>query len=484
MFNRILLVVIFYFSIFLGMQGQNAPMSVSYEESLRLLRENNKSIQIAKKETDIAKAEHGRMNSFWYPTLTAAGSYMHMSNKIEVKEPLSTVTNPAKDFVHALLPDDQLIAAILDKIGSYSLTFPLMGQDLTTIDANIVWPVFTGGKRIFANKIGKTLVNIAQTNEQQIDAFSQIALVDTYFALRLGKKIVEVRKETYDALTMQYRDALRLEQNGMINRAEKLVVQVGMKEALREYETADKTYAVAQQAFKSLIPLQTEQEIEPVTPLFICDSLPSLLYFKSLIPVNNYQVNQMRLQERIAGYEEDMGKTGYAPNIALIGKQTLYAHGISKYLVPRSMIGVGFTWNIFDGLEREKKIKAAQITARALALGQEKIIDDLLVNVEQAYTNMQVALDNVSALTSTIELSKELLRMRRKEYAEGMATSTQVVDAQTMLSKVQIAYLLAYYQFDSALIHLLSLCGIPEDFIIYKNTGKTADFILNNVQIQ
>ena len=87
-----------------------------------------------------------------------------MSNKIEVKEPLSQFTDPAKDFVHSIIPNDQIISSILDKIGSYSLSFPLTPQNLTTIDANITWPVFTGGKRIYAGKIGRSMVSIAEIN--------------------------------------------------------------------------------------------------------------------------------------------------------------------------------------------------------------------------------------------------------------------------------------------------------------------------------
>ena len=37
-----------------------------------------------------------------------------MSEKIEVKQPLSQFTDPAKDFVHTIVPDDQFISGILD----------------------------------------------------------------------------------------------------------------------------------------------------------------------------------------------------------------------------------------------------------------------------------------------------------------------------------------------------------------------------------
>lgn len=463
-----------------GMKGQEASVPLSFEQSLELLQENNKSIQIAKKEVDIARSEHQRLNAFWYPNISAAGTYMHMSNKIEVKEPLNQLTDPVKELIQSHFPGTeitQIISGLLDKIGAYNLSFPLAPQNVATIDANLMWPVFTGGKRIYANKIGKSMVSIAQLNHHQIAALSQVMLVDTYYALRLGKRVVEVKKEAYDALYKEYQNALKLEQNGMINKAERLVVQVGMEEAKREHEAAVKDYSVAQSAFRGLLNMTDTTTVEATSALFINDSIPSAAYFKSLMPQNNYMLAELTEQKKIAKYQENIGKTGYAPNIALIGKQTIYSHGIEKNLVPRSMIGIGFTWNIFDGLDREKKIKQAKLAGQTLMLGKEKALSEINVGIDKFYSQMQNALDNVRALNSTVELSRELLKMRQKSFIEGMATSTEVVDAQVMLSKVQVAYLLAYYQYDSALMNLLSLCGTPEEFNRYRVVGKTEHFI-------
>ena len=457
--------------------GQNQEISLSFEESIQLLDKGNQSLQIADKEIEWARSEHQRLNAFWYPAINATGAYVHMANKIEVKESLNQFTDPAKDFIHSIIPDDQIISSILDKIGSYSLSFPLAPQDLTTIDANITWPIFTGGKRIYAGKIRKAMVSIAEVNKEQISANTRIALVESYFGVRLGQKVVEVREQTFQSLKKHYQNALKLEANGMINKAERLFVQVNMDEAKRELESAKKDLDVAQNALKTLIKMETDGNIRPISPLFINDSLPTILYFKSLIESNNYLINQMRLQENIANNELKIGRTGYIPNIALFGKQTLYAHGIEKNLLPRSMIGIGFSWNIFDGLDREKKIRQAKITKQTLALGKDKAIDDLNVVLEKFYSQIQNALNNVSALNTTIEMSKELVRIRKKSFTEGMATSTEVIDAEVMLSKVQIASLLAYYQYDVALINLLSACGIPDTFYQYSKKGKNEPFL-------
>ena len=453
--------------------AQTETMELSLEQSLTLLQSGNRSLKIAGKEVEMAKNEHQKLNAFWYPSISASGAYVHMSNPVEVRQPLNQFTDPAKEDIHSIIPDDQLISSLLDKIGQNTLTLPLVSQNITSIDASLTWPIFTGGKRIYASKIGKTLVSVAEVNREQVGATEQAKLIECYFGLRLGQRVVEVKAETYNSLQTHYEQALKLEQQGMINRAERLVAQVSMEEAKRELESARKDLDVAAQALKSLINIEDGKDIHTTTSLFINESVPSAGYFKEMIPYNNYLVNQLKLQENIADNQLKIGRTGYLPNIALIGKQTLYADGLDKYLMPRTMIGVGFTWNIFDGLDREKRIRQARLTSQSLAIGKDKAVTDLQVGVDKFYTQMQNAMDNVKALNTTLEMSTELVRIREKSFKEGMATSSDVVDAEVMLSKVKTAFLLAYYQYDVALANLLSLCGIPEAFHQYRMDGKT-----------
>ena len=463
----ILLLFLLPFSVF----AQTEIMELSLEQSLILLQQENKSLKIAGKEIEIAKNEHQKLNSFWYPNISAAGGFVHLSNPVQVRQSLSEYTDPAKDFIHSIFPDDQLISSILTDIGDYTLKVPLASQNLTTFDANVVWPLFTGGKRMYASRIGITLVSSAEVNKDQVNATQQALLIANYFGLRLGQRVVQVREETFHSLLNHYEQAVKLEQQGMINKAERLFAQVNMEEARRELEQSRKDLGVANQSLKSLINIEDQTKIHTTTQLFYNESMPSVDYFKSMIPYNSYVVNQLKLQESISNDEMKVARAGYFPNIAFIGKQTIWNHGVSRYLMPRNMIGVGFTWNIFDGLDREKKVRQARLTSQSISIGKEKAISDLEVAVDEFYTQMQNAMDNIKALNSTLAMGEELVRVRVKSFKEGMATSTDVVDAEVLLAKVKLAFLLAFYQYDVALANLLSVCGIPESFDQYKQEG-------------
>ena len=449
-----------------------AQENLSFDQALNLLHDGNQSLKIADKGIEIAKSERGKLNAFWYPSLQSTGAFVHLSEKIEVKQPLSEFTDPAKDFVHSILPDDKIISGILDQIGANTLVFPLAPRNLTTVDLTAEWVLFSGGKRFHATKIGNTMVDLARESRAQVDATQRTLLAESYYGLRLAREIVAVREEAYRGLEKHYENALKLEATGMIDKAARLFAQVNMDEAKRELEAARKEEAVVQNALKTLLNIEGENgEITPSSPLFINDSLPPKMEFILSVNTSNYLVNQLNLQEHMARQQVKIDQSGYMPNIALFGKQTLYSHGIQSNLLPRTMIGVGFTWNLFDGLEREKRIRQSKLTRQTLALGQAKAKDDLAVGVDKLYSQMQKAQDNVRALNTTIELSEELVRMRKKAFTEGMATSTEVIDAETMLAKVKVARLAAYYEYDVALMNLLALCGTPEQFKQYAATS-------------
>ena len=448
----------------LSLQAQKGKHFLTLQEAAELMNRNNPTLQMADKAVGIARGERQKLNAFWYPMLNASGMVVHLSNKVEVKQPLNTYTDPAKEWIQSVIPGEQLISSILNQVGNYTLSVPLLQRNLTTIDATISWPVFTGGKRMYATRIGNRMVDMAQVGQAETRALLQTELVETYYALQLANKILEVKEQTYQSLQQHYDHALKLEANGLITKAERLFAEVNRQEAKREWEAAKQERDVAHRALCSLLDIQKEVDILPVSPLFVTENLPDSLYFKSLIPSTNYAMNRIRLEESIVENRLRISKSAYFPTIALLGKQTLYAHNVPRNLMPRTLIGIGFTWNLFDGLNREADVRVSRLAQETIALEKEKVKNTLDVMVQKLYSQMKEAEEEVSTLQTTIAMSEELLRIRRKSFEEGMATSTEVVDAEVMLSNVRIAMLLAQYQFDVSLASLCSICGVPELF--------------------
>lgn len=97
---------------------ETSQHQLSFNEALQLLHKGNQSLKIADKGIDIARARTWEAECFLDAQPAIDGAFVHLSEKIEVKQPLSQFTDPAKDFVHSILPDDKIISSILDQIGT------------------------------------------------------------------------------------------------------------------------------------------------------------------------------------------------------------------------------------------------------------------------------------------------------------------------------------------------------------------------------
>ena len=435
-------------------------VTYSFEEARDLMLQHSAALKVADAEVQIARRERQRVNALWWPQLQAEGAYMHLSEEVEVRQPLSYYTDPLKEEVQRIVPGEELVTGLLDRVGEYTLTFPLLPQDIASVGVTAEWVAFSGGKRIYADRMAQRLVNVAQLGSERVESAEQVLLVERYYGLVLARQTTEVCQQRYEAMRRHYADALRMEQVGLIDKAARLATQVAMEEAEREWRHAVSVEQVRNTALKQLLGIADEAvQVVPTSPLFAVTELPAEAVVVEAMRSGNYTLGTLSLEEQMTRDKLRMDLGGYLPEVALFGKQTLYARGLPSNLFPRTVVGVGFVWNLFDGLDREHKAAQTRLTQQALAWSREDAEAELTVMVSELYATLQRTMADIRVLDTTIALSEELLRMRRAAFAEGMATSTELIDAENALATSRLARLTARYACDVAMANLQMLCG-------------------------
>lgn len=445
-----------------------AQCPYSYAEAESMMLQSSDALKVSDAELQIARHERSKAKSWWWPHLQADGAYAHLSEPIEVRQPLSQYTDPIKEHILQIDPSEQLITGLLDKAGSYTLTFPLISQNVASVGLTAEWVAFSGGKRLYADKLAQQLVDVAEVNVGQTKSLKQVELVERYYGLALAQQTTEVCRERYEGLRRHYEQALRMEQVGIIDRAARLLAQVSMEEALSEWHQAQYSERNAAMALSQLLGISSDEpSLSLSSSLFIVRQLPPESVFAGQSVFANHTLVLLGVQERMAHNELRMAQTDYMPEIALFGKQTLYAHGLPSNLLPRTIVGVGFTWNLFDGLKRERQISQARLAQQSLVWSRDQAEDEVSLTVSRLYATLQQLAGEARVLDTTIALHAEVLRVRQSAFAEGMATSTDVVDATHALATAKLARLAAYYAYDVALAGMLAACGMMDDFNEY-----------------
>ena len=91
---------------------------------------------------------------------------------------------------------------MMSEMNGINLNFPLLDKNLATIDATATWPLFTGGKRIFANKIGKSMIASAEGMRTVTTDAQLVVMVEAYYTYKLSKEVVKEKIENYQTMQL------------------------------------------------------------------------------------------------------------------------------------------------------------------------------------------------------------------------------------------------------------------------------------------
>ncbi len=467
---RFLLCVI-VFSIVAMFLNTVQSQGITFESSLRLLYENSEALHASEKRVALSHAERQQINSSWFPMVVATGGYTFMSNDIGVTQDYGGAIKPLQEHFASDPILNAAFSFLIKELGNVSLTIPLVDKNWATADISVLFPLFTGGKRYYANRMGKAFEQVVELGHEQVASALFLTLVEVYYGLQLSMEIEHVQEETFRALERHYEDVCKLENNGMANTADRLIVKVALEEANREWMAAGKNREVMQYSLCRMVGYDSMCSQYPVSPMFICSETPSLEWFQALLLQQGPLLKQIDSKKVIAENSVAMGRSNYFPIISLVGKQTIASYHVPKNLIPRTILGATLEWNLFDGLSREREIKKAKLQVEISESERSDTEKKLVIALRKSYTELQNALTNLITAKSSIEMAAELLRVRKLSFYEGMATSSEVVDAQVLLAKMHVLYHSAYYQYDVMLATLLSICGAPDYFDTFSANG-------------
>lgn len=426
---------------------------LSFEQAVILGKMQNPAIEAAKAAHEAATAKRKATYGLHLPRLDVAANYTIMSQDIGHID-----LNPAKEQAMGLIGSLGLPIppSIVQAINGIDLSYTLQKSQFAMVGATLTVPIFMGGRINAANNAAKIQEHKADLQGELVEEELFVEIAERYWGLLLQRHVSSLLDEVSKGVELHMNNAKQLEANGIIARAETLYAEMAYSQAVASYEKSLLDVATTNSALSGS--LSQSALYEPTTELFISNDIPSLDQFKTKVKQNSSQLKQVGLIKKLAEQAVKAERGNFFPQVAAIGGYDIWNFQLSNQL-PRWVAGVGVKFNIFDGLEREYKYKAAKAQVRQVEAVEQKANTDIMILVEKLYNSMLAAQEQVKANDTSIAFAEEYLTAKQKAFAEGMATSSDVVDAQLNLAKYKTERLAAMYAFDTTLAKLLALSG-------------------------
>jgi outer membrane protein len=136
------------------------------------------------------------------------------------------------------------------------------------------------------------------------------------------------------------------------------------------------------------------------------------------------------------------------------------------------VVGINATWNIFDGFATKGRMQATrarrEAAVQALAAARRSVASD----VRSAFFDLQQAERVLESETKNVQTADEALDMARGNFAAGLGTQLDVLQAATDVTRTRTTRLSAIYLHNVALARLARACASSAEALNFGSDFK------------
>ena len=383
---------------------------VGHAESLTdawaMALQSDGTVAAAHSERDAADAEHTAALRQRWPSVDLNGNYTELQH--------------APQFEFAT-PAGQLQAPIWRHDG------------YATAGADVSVPVWTSGRT--SGAIGAAAAGVRGAAAQEVGSAADVklAVAESYVAVFRARRALAVAESNVASLKAHRDDVQVMYDKQAVPQSDLLGAQVSFANAQQQRLRAANALHFATAAYNRWVgqPLDRAPELdepsttpagdtgEPLEQLVAhaLDRRPEL----AALSAQQEKFEQAARSERAQGL----------PQVAL---HAGYNHFDNQILDRENFasIGIGFQWRVFDSGQLEARTSALHSHARATGQQLADFRSMVALQVETAVLNREESMARIHVSAAAVAQAEENVRDAEELYANGLGTSNQVLDAETL----------------------------------------------------
>jgi outer membrane protein TolC len=140
-----------------------------------------------------------------------------------------------------------------------------------------------------------------------------------------------------------------------------------------------------------------------------------------------------RVERNIADEERKVAASENFPVLFLNSSVSYESNELNPYRRAYAAV-VGARWNLFSGFRDQARKKQAVLRKRQIESEAERIRDAIALEAKAAYLDYVEAREKINVAEMSVRKAEENLRIINLKYREGEGSSTDVIDAQFLLT--------------------------------------------------
>ena len=393
----------------------DAGQTVTLEQAIRQAREQSITLKQAEKQIRAAEARARETRTYLYPSLGFSGTY-----------------------------DWQKGWGAADTAG--------VENDYNSLALGITQPVYTGQRLQKEFESAAITAELARLDYRLAETDLVFQVRSAYFsALRL-KKTVSVAGELVNNRQRHLSEVEKRVKVGVLPKVEQLKSEVGLAHSQDVLYSAENNYSFSRSLLNRLLenPIDTVLVLEEITvDTGTKPSAPD--YYYAQARQNRPEIEAARLDAVQAEKGVSIARSGYYPQVSLqLSHQENQADAFDSDWHDYNEAALVFSCDIWNWGRNREKVNTSRNLLEQARLNQQKVERNIALEVKNAYLAVVSARTRIVTAEKAIDQAEETLKMQTIRFKEGMATNTEVLDADFALSQTKNDYFNAVYDFYQA----------------------------------
>lgn len=323
-------------------------------------------------------------------------------------------------------------------------------------------PIYTGKKNELNIDNNEANLLKSQLNLERTKETVRHDTIKAYYDILEAQQNVNINQESVNNYQSHLTDVQNLYAGGAVPRSDLLRSEVALSNAQQSLILAQNTYDINVSTFRNIIKLDRAESVT------LTDGFSYTPVKMSLNECLDYALSSRRdamsakLDLDIAKNDIDIAKAGYLPTVDFSlstnwDKQPLPSSNDYDYRAT-----VSANWNLFDSNITRANIEAAQAEYDKAGYTLSETLDNIDLEVRQAYLNMREAEKRFNSTALAVKQAEEDYFIATEKYRVGEGIILDVIDAELALSQARLNYSSAQYDYARYKASLEYAIGVPE----------------------
>jgi len=430
----ILLFIVVLSGSFLNAQQQK---TLSKEEMLTKLSENNQSIKISQQEFMEARSDFRQTNALFIPNISISHTGTSTNNPVYAfMAKLNQGTFSESDFAIDNLNNPK---AIDNYTTSISFEQPLINVD--------------GWKQRSAAKY------VMEATQYQ-NTFKKDELLlegeKTYMMLQLSYKAVSVLEKAQKAALENLKVTRKYFEQGLLLQSDVLDVEVRVNEVENQLENAKSNVKNVSDYLYFLINETPNSVFVPSDSLGI---VPNAIAKVDQISTSRADILAIEKATQAYKMKNQSDKMAFLPTINAFGNYELYDNQVFQGASNSYFIGAKLNWDILQGTKRFGKIQKSKAEFDKSVLQYEQYVAKSQLELNKAKRSLDDAQNRLKRAGLALELSEESFRIRTNRFEEGLVKTSDLLSSEAQYAQKQLEYYQTIYEYNVAYayVHFLTI---------------------------